>query len=63
MTLLIYAFIGTGIYTFKVHGQIYHKLEQLISGKTAHVICSCTFMERMRPYQTGVKDLHNLMQI
>ena len=48
MTLLIYAFIGTGIYTFKVHGQIYNKLEQLIPGKTAHVICSCTFMKRMR---------------
>ena len=26
-------YIGTGIYTFKVHGQIYHKLDQLIPGK------------------------------
>jgi len=23
---------GTGIYTFKVHGQIYHKLDQLVPG-------------------------------
>jgi hypothetical protein len=24
---------GTGVYTFKVHGQIYHKLDQLKSGR------------------------------
>jgi len=26
-------YIGTGIYTFKVHGQIYHRLDQLQPGK------------------------------
>ena len=26
-------YIGTGIYTFKVHGQIYHRLDQLRPGK------------------------------
>ena len=25
-------FSGSGIYTFKVHGQIYHKLDQLVPG-------------------------------
>jgi hypothetical protein len=32
LILLFYANIDTGIYAFKVHGQIYHKIDQLIPG-------------------------------
>lgn len=33
LMLLSLPFIGTGVYCFKVHGQIYHKLDQLVPGK------------------------------
>jgi hypothetical protein len=32
LIVLFYLNIGTGIYAFKVHGQIYHKIDQLIHG-------------------------------
>jgi hypothetical protein len=32
LIVLFYLNIGTGIYVFKVHGQIYHKIDQLIPG-------------------------------
>jgi hypothetical protein len=31
--LYVYMYTGTGIYIFKVHGQIYHKLDELRPGK------------------------------
>jgi hypothetical protein len=32
LIVLFYLNVGTGIYAFKVHGQIYHKIDQLIPG-------------------------------
>ena len=33
MTLqILFVLTGTGVYAFKVHGQIYHKLDQLVPG-------------------------------
>jgi hypothetical protein len=35
---------GTGIYTLKAHGQIYHRLDQLMPMLRDHTTCSYTFM-------------------
>ena len=32
MLQIFIIFTGTGVYAFKVHGQIYHKLDQLVPG-------------------------------